>query len=239
MQSKTILAALLFLGCFQTGKVKASSLEISPLTVNLLPGQKVTTIEVTNRGGSPVAIQIRAYGWTQQGKEDVLTPTPDLILSPPIFTIPEGVSQTIRLMLRGETAAIDERSYRLLIDEVPSANIDDQQVAIAMRVSLPMIAATASAASRELQWHAKRGPGNQILLSATNPGQTHDKVAEIVVTLPDGTHPKAVASGTNPYVLAGAQRYWVVEDGRVPTGMLRLSVTTKAGNDEHNLAVAP
>ena len=40
MRSKATLAALLVVGCLQTGKAEASSLEISPLTVNLLPLSK-------------------------------------------------------------------------------------------------------------------------------------------------------------------------------------------------------
>ena len=205
--------------------------------VNLLPGQKVMTIEVTNRGGVPAAIQIRAYGWSQIDDEDMLSPTRDIVLSPPIFTVPEGVSQTVRLLLRGERTADREGTYRLLIDEVPPTNNRDQQVAIAMRVSLPVIVASTALVSHKLQWRAARLPGGQILLSASNLGQTYDKIQDMVVTLPDGTQPKAVARGNNPYILAGAQRHWLVQDTATPTGSLHLSTTTRAGKGEHSLAL--
>lgn len=238
MNSKLVLAVLLLLGCLQSGRAEAQ-LEISPVMVNLLPGQNVATVQVTNRGGASAAIQIRAYSWSQKGNEDVLTPTQDVVLSPPIFTVPKGAAQTVRLLLRGRTGGAKESSYRLLIDEVPPANVHEQQVAIAMRISLPMIAGSVPVTAQKLQWKAERRRGNKILLSVTNPGETYEKVQDLVVTLSDGSQPRAVADATNPYVLAGAQRQWIVQDSSAPTDALRLSVTTRAGKGEHKLALAP
>src|SRR5579859_5756728 len=105
MRPKPVLASLISLGCLLAPKVEAASLEISPVMVTLAPGQTAATIEVQNRGDSPAAVQARAYSWTQAGDEDALTPTHDIILSPPIFTVAEGTSQTVRLLLRGGSKA--------------------------------------------------------------------------------------------------------------------------------------
>jgi fimbrial chaperone protein len=232
-----VLAALIAWCCLSSGAATASSLEISPVSVNLVAGQNTKVIEITNRGGSSVAIQIRAYAWSQSGDTDTLAPTKDIILSPPIFTVPAGASQTIRLLLRAK-GATGERSYRLLLDEVPPPGTQRNQVGIAMRVSLPVIAAAALPPSRNLAWRAKRGPGNQILLSAANMGNVYDKVHAIAVTLPDGSHPTIVASGDNSYLLSNAKRQWVVQD-TTPQATVRLSVTTQAGKSEHVLVVDP
>lgn len=234
---KPALAALIGWFCLSSSAAVASSLEISPVSVNLIAGQNVKVIEVRNRGGSAVAIQIRAYAWSQSGNTDILAPTTDVILSPPIFTIPVGASQTIRLLVRAKNGT-GERSYRLLLDEVPSPGAARNQVGIAFRISLPVIAAAAAPPSRSLEWHARRGPGNQVLVSAANIGNVYDKVHAIAVTLPDGSHPKIVSSGENPYLLAGARRQWAVQ-GSTPPTTLRLSVTTQAGNSEHVLVVDP
>ena len=117
MRPTPVLATLISLGFLISGEVQAASLEISPVIVNLAPGQNATTIEVKNRGGAPAAVQARPYSWSQAGDEDNLTATQDIILSPPIFTVPAGASQTIRLLLRGGSEAGGERSYRLLLDE--------------------------------------------------------------------------------------------------------------------------
>jgi len=241
MQSRPLLAALISLGCLLSGEVQAASLEISPVTVAFAPGQKATTIRVKNRGGAPAAIQIRAYSWTQAEEEDVLTPTQDIILSPPIFTVPGDASQTIRLLLRGGKVVSGERSYRLLLDEVPAPNPQNRQVAIALRVSLPVIvaSASASAAPRTLVWRARRGPAGQILLSATNTGPAYDMIQAIAVTLSNGSQPDVVSRGKNPYILAGAQRHWVVQGGPAMGNTLRLGITTKSGKSEQTLALGP
>jgi fimbrial chaperone protein len=234
---KPALAALIAWCGLSSGAAVASSLEISPVSVNLVAGQNAKTIEVRNRGGSSVAIQIRAYAWSQSGSADILAPTRDIILSPPIFTIPAGASQTIRLLLRG-SGGTGERSYRLLLDEVVSPDAQRNRVGIALRVSLPVIAAAASPPSRNLQWRARRGPGNQILVSAANTGNVYDKVHAIAVTLPDGRRPAIVSSGDNSYVLANAQREWIVR-GAAPPDTLRLNVTTQAGTSERVLVIDP
>jgi fimbrial chaperone protein len=241
MRIRTILrpalAALIAWCCLPSGVAKASSLEISPVSVNLVAGQSAKVIEIRNRGGSSVAIQIRAYAWSQSGNSDVLVPTRDIILSPPIFTISAGGSQTIRLLLRRPGGA-GERSYRLLLDEVLSPDAQRNQVGIALRISLPVIAAAASPPSRSLRWRARRGAGNQILVSAANMGNVYDKVHAIAVTLPDGSHPRIVSSGDNPYLLTNTQREWIVQ-GATPSSTLRLNVTTQAGIGEHVLVIDP
>ncbi|HWI85732.1 MAG TPA: fimbria/pilus periplasmic chaperone [Sphingomonas sp.] len=236
---KLVVAALISSACLLAGEAKAVSLEITPVAINLARGQNATTIEVRNRGGIPAAVQIRAYAWAQNGNEDVLTPTEDIIVSPPIFTLSQGVSQTIRLLLRGGIGVAGERSYRLLLDEVPPAHKGNEQIVIAMRVSLPVFVASAAPAPQALQWGADRGADNQAMLSAVNGGNSYDAVLAITATLPDGTIRKAAPVGQNPYVLPGAQRQWIVQGGRVPPGPLRLSVTTRAGKSEQNFVLAP
>jgi fimbrial chaperone protein len=236
MRPTTVLTTLVSLGCLLGAKAEAASLEISPVLVMLAPGQTSAVIEVQNRGDSSTAVQARAYSWTQSEDDDALTPTHDIILSPPIFTLPEGGSQTVRLLLRGGRWAGGERNYRLLLDEVPATNGRNKQIVIAMRVSLPVIAASASSAPPALQWRAARGAGGETVLTAANTGQAYDRVGAIDVTLSDGSHPKLVARGANAYVLPQAQRRWTVGGGGgVAVGPLRVSVTTQAGKSVYTL----
>lgn len=221
-------------------RAQATSLEITPVAVHLVPGQQATTIGVMNRGGLAVAIQLRAFAWSQDRDADVLTPTSDIILSPPIFTIPKGAKQTIRLLLRKGAKQSGERAYRLMIDEVPPANAGAQQVQIAMRVSLPLVVASAAAKPQPLRWRAQRGTRNRIILSANNSGTDFDRIYAIAVTLADGGHPAVTQSGTNGYILAGAQRQWMVASGGSQTAReLRLNVTSRGGKSEQILALDP
>ena len=189
-----------------------------------------------NRGGVAAAIQLRAFAWTQNGDEDVLTPSQDIILSPPIFTVAADKTQTIRLLLRPSAVGSGERAYRLLIDEVPPANATDRQINIAMRISVPVIVGSAPPAGHALRWHAKRGRPGEILLSATNTGTGYERIGAVAVTLPDGSHPDADPVASNPYVLPGAQRHWIVH---AAAASLRLRVTSRSGESEQGLAIDP
>jgi fimbrial chaperone protein len=235
MRSIPAVAALIALGCLHAGTVRAATLEIFPVIVTFAPGQTATTIEVKNRGEAPAAIQIRPYRWTQAGDEDNLSPTQEIIVSPPIFTIAESASQTVRLLLRGAAGGGEERSYRLLLDEVPPANTLNKQIEMALRVSLPVIASAVSSAPAALQWRAERGPGGSIQLTAFNSGHVFDRVSMFEVTLADGSHPKVTPRGENSYILPSGIRHWVVQGHAGAPGPLQLKVLSQAGKSEQAL----
>jgi fimbrial chaperone protein len=231
-----VVAALIAFTSFAADRAAAAALEISPVVVGFAPGQTAATIVVANHGDSPAAVQARAYSWSQDGDEDPLTATHDIIVSPPIFTIPAGASQTMRLLVRGGIGGGDERNYRLLLDEVPPADAKNKEIVIALRVSLPVIIAPTVPALPALQWRVERTPAGATELTAVNVGKAYDKVAAIDVMLADGTHPNAVAQAANTYILPGAQRHWIVAGGGVSPGPLHLSLTTLAGKSEQTLS---
>jgi fimbrial chaperone protein len=239
MRPEPLPAALICVGSLIFGTAKAADLEISPVAISLAHSQSVTTMEITNRGDAPTAVQVRAYAWAQAGDEDILTPTTEVILSPPIFTIPAGGSQTLRVLLRGGAATVGERTYRLVLDEVPPASVHSQQITTLLRASLPVIVASASPTPARLEWRADRDSAGGLVLSATNMGQAYDAVRAIEVVLADGAHRTAIPRGGNPYVLTGAQRHWIVAGGAAPAGGIRLDLTTRGGRSEQSLALAP
>jgi fimbrial chaperone protein len=142
-------------------------------------------------------------------------------------------------MLRRAAPGAGERTYRLLIDEVPATGGKAQQVLVAMRVSLPLIVGASAPAprARALQWRAKRGPAGSVTVSATNGGTAFERVQSIAVAAPDGSARAVTTTATNSYVLAGAERQWVVQSAG-SANALRLSVTTRNGKSEQVLAIA-
>ncbi|RZJ43227.1 MAG: molecular chaperone [Brevundimonas sp.] len=215
----------------------ASQLEIAPVVLNLDPGQVSATIEVRNQGAAPVTIQARPYDWSQALDNDVLTPTSEIILSPPIFTVPANGVQTVRLMLRGDARSVadQERSYRLLLDEVPTAGAGSGQVQVTLRMSLPVFAGSAQPAPT-LGWTAARSVDGDVVLTATNTGRGHVRVNDLQVTLADGSHPRLTAQGKSPYVLPGAGRRWVIEGSAVARDSpVSVRTTTQAGTSDVTL----
>jgi fimbrial chaperone protein len=99
-----------------------------------------------------------------------------------------------------------------------------------------VIAPPASEGTAALQWRAARDASGQTILTAVNTGQGYARVSAISVTLPDGSRPAITPIGQNPYVLAGAQRRWILQGHGVAAGTpLRLSVATQQGKTEYTL----
>jgi fimbrial chaperone protein len=236
MRLKLAFAAFMSLGCMLPEWVGATTLVVTPTLINLAPGQTSATVEIQNHGLAPVALQARVFAWSQTGDNDMLVPTSDIIISPPIFTTPVGASQTVRLLLRGAARASQGSSYRLLLDEVPVASAKRGQVVVALRMSLPVMITSSQTGPALLTWHAERTPDGNIILTAVNAGLTYAIVSGMEVTMADGSHPMALPLGKNPYVLAGSRRQWIVRSSsaasRIP---LRLSFDTQAGRTDQAL----
>ena len=72
-------AAILFLIHLAGLGAGAQALSVLPVNIFLQPGQKATTLTVTNQGTGSTAIQIRAYVWSQKAGEDELALGRDVV----------------------------------------------------------------------------------------------------------------------------------------------------------------
>jgi len=223
------------------GRASAASLEFLPTHFEMAPSQSAISLEVLNRGGGTTAAQVRPFVWTQHGDNDELTPTDDVVVSPPIFTVPEGESQVIRVLLRIRSKGGSERYYRLLIDQVPPP-AQNHQVVFAIRASIPIFVDSADGGRAELRWRAERTANGQIVFAATNTGRRYAAIESLQVALPDGKRGEAQPMGQNSYVLPGAERRWTSPDrgsaGR--GGQVHVTVsTTQAGRVEQDIPLPP
>lgn len=231
------LTAMVALG---SAGANAATLTISPVSVVLDPGRTSAVLEVTNLEPAPVTLQARIYNWSQSDNEDLLAPTSDIIMSPPIATIPPGGSQTLRLLLRPGAKAITdrERHYRVLLDEIPAVGAGSGRVSFAMRSSIPVIVKSPSPSSSRLGWHAARDGGGAVVITAINSAIAYDQIFALAAILDDGTVHNGTLRGTNAYVLPQARRQWVVP-GKHGSGSVRLRITARDGKTEQILPIAP
>jgi fimbrial chaperone protein len=185
----------------------AASLQISPVLINLRASQAAGGINLQNQGERPLYGQVRVYAWEQRGGEDILTPTDELVASPPIMEVAPKSSQTIRLVRRGGAVPGPERAYRLLIDEIPRGDEPGSGVAIRLQYSVPVFVAPADAAAAPaLVWTVVRRD-NAWMLELKNGGGLHAQVG--AATLVDGTGKEyELSRGLLGYALAGRERAW-------------------------------
>lgn len=218
----------------------AATLTISPVSVVIDSGLTSALLEVKNLEPQPTTLQARIYRWSQSGNEDVLVPTSDIIMSPPIATILAGGSQTLRLLLRpGVKADTDrERHYRILLDEIPAASTGPARVSFAMRSSIPVFVMPPKPSASRLVWRATLGANGAVIVTATNATAAYDRIFELAVVQPDGSAINGVTQGSNGYVLPHAQRQWTVP-GEPDAGSIRLNITTRNGKTEETLPIGP
>lgn len=185
----------------------AASLQISPVLIKLRANQAAGGISLQNLGERAIYGQVRVYAWEQRDGEDVLTPTDELVASPPIMEVAPKTSQTIRLVRRGGAAPGPERAYRLLIDEIPRNDEPGNGVAIRLQYSVPVFVTPADdSAAPLLDWTIARR-GGAWMLELKNSGSLYAQVGAAVLV--DGAGKEIeLSKGLLGYALAGRTRAW-------------------------------
>jgi fimbrial chaperone protein len=194
------------------GAAHAATLQISPVMVNLLPGANASGVTLRNSGEKPVYGQVRVYRWSQANGEDVLTPTQEVVASPPLIEIGAGAEQLVRLVRTAPAQAGVEQSYRVLIDELPEPDSTQSSgVAIRLRYSVPVFVDAANGHTGEpnLVWHIRHSDAGWIL-QADNTGARRAQIARVALVSRTGAA-IPVNNGLLGYALAHAGREWPLQ----------------------------
>jgi fimbrial chaperone protein len=198
----------------------ASGLSVAPTTIEFAPSESVQGLTLHNSGDTIISAQLRVFEWSQRDGQDVLTPNTDLVISPPILRIAPGQRQLVRVVRAhfAQAAATSpsqrERTYRVLIDELPVAAIDPGAVApsglnFVLRFSVPVFVAADAApvASAPARLSLQAGASGQYQLRAENPTPRRLQLADLQVTGSSGDV-VFTETGLLGYVLAGGERSW-------------------------------
>lgn len=227
------LAAAFLLGAVPAA---AANLQISPVSIAFQPAQAAAGINLQNLGDTPLYGQVRVYAWDQKDGVDVLTPTAEVVASPPIIEVAANSTQTIRLVRRGNGAGAAERSYRILIDEIPRGDAG-AGVAIRLQYSVPVFVAPAAAAEPALGWTLAQVNGETVLRAA-NGGALHAQVG--ATRLRDGSGREVeLSKGLLGYALAGRTREWKLPQDKAAGLKGGLTVITTVNAREQSFPLAP
>lgn len=189
----------------------AAALSVTPVRVHLSHDERTAVVTLRNGADHETVVQVEALAWDQAEGDDRLMATRDVIVSPAVFTLAAGKSQLVRLSLRREADATHELSYRLILQEVPSAlEVQPSGLRVALRVSLPVFVAPRTAASPRLSWQATCCEGQALALEVTNLGTRHVRVTDFAVSTPGATTPIATQQ-LAAYVLPGESRRWLLD----------------------------
>jgi len=191
----------------------AATLQISPVMVDLQANENAAGITLRNPGDQPLYGQVRVFRWDQANGDDTLTPTGDVVASPPLVQIAGQADQLVRLVQIAHAAPTQppaEASYRIMIDELPQANAAPATgVQVRLRYSVPVFIEPAGAPGQpKLSWHMMHD-GQGWILSVNNTGAKHAQIARVRVVSQAGKV-YDINPGLLGYALAERTRQWQV-----------------------------
>lgn len=220
-----------FLGIIPLTSELAAGLEVNPIRVTLSGPNAAAAITLQNTGQEPKVIQVEVLRWDQEHGDDLYTPTRELLVNPPIFTIEPGEAQIVRVGLNRPPDPRSELAYRLYLQEVPSKPEGEPgTLRVALRLGLPVFVLPAAAPEARLNWQAARTAEGAIRLSLTNGGNVHARILSFQLLLPFDGDPVVVTEPVHRYVLPGRETYWIVPvEGRWDGRRFQLVAQTARG----------
>ena len=204
----------------------AGSMQVSPLGIELGQGISTSTENLENKGTTVITAQVRIFKWEQKDGKEIMTPTTDVVASPPALKIQPGGKATIRIVRLSKAPIVGEESYRLIIDDIPPPpDKAGDSISFAVRHAIPVFF-QAPGIKTQLSWSASIH-GEDLELSANNAGDLHSRLAQLVVT--SAGKQVAALNGLAGYVIGHDVSHWKFKVKGVQVGStLALKA---AGND--------
>lgn len=220
----------------------ASSVLIWPVDPVLAEGQQSTALWLENKGESPVSLQVRVLAWSQLDFDDQYQSQRQMIGIPQIARIEPGQKQLVRITRMAATPAGQQQAFRVVIDEIPTAELADTSttpgVRFNMRYVIPLFAYGAGLSPGSAGQGIRDVAGAAVLpqvgvqqvtvdgktyLQIRNDGPVHARLTDAYIERAGGQ--QVVREGLMGYVLPGASMRWPLPaaEGRPATFLVRIN----------------
>jgi len=222
-----VAAVLLCLGYSPPGR--AASMEVDPVILHLPSQRPVGVFRVRNGGHHPIEVQVDPYAWHEHDGHDVERPSRALLVSPPIFDLPAGHTQLVRIGLRNPRRLNREQSYRVHFSQLPmgSDTAYHARLRLTIRMDVPVFVAPSGPVRRHVSWKAHRAGPHRVTVTAVNEGNVHVRYSEVAVSVAHGS-----ALGARKglfYVLPGRRRSWTFHSRKAISASTQLRVSARTG----------
>ncbi len=194
--------------CMLAAQMPASAgvFSVTPVRIYMTPKDRAIAVTLTNEGDSPLVLQAELYIWEQNPDgTDKLTPTEDLLLSPPIVKLGPKGRQVVRLAMLAPRDPLRQMTYRMILREVPQGPPPKEsiQVPIALALNMPVFV-TPPQARREVSCTIERADPRTLQATCGNTGTAYAQIREMTLKSSDGRVLATFEGGT--YILPGARR---------------------------------
>lgn len=191
---------------------EAASLTVAPVRLQLSAARPYTVLRITNNGSESVTLHARAFRWSFDAKDEVLTATDDMILNPPMVTLRPKAAQVMRIGLRSRMESSVEETYRVILEEVPAAKtqVEGAQISTILKMSIPVFATPRRAVAPKLEWTAHRDANGAVTIAAANHGEAHVQIKHFAVSH-GSNREKTQKVEEIVYLLPSQRREWTLK----------------------------
>ncbi|AZI37080.1 hypothetical protein NT2_01_04590 [Caenibius tardaugens NBRC 16725] len=227
-----------------------NTMVIWPIDPVIAYKERAAALWLENPGKKPLLMQVRIFGWNQDGGEDHFTEQKEVTGTPPLIRIEPGQRQLVRLTRLVMPEPGRERAYRVIVDEIPlpdapsdgvtpSGSAKPKQAGAAiqfrMRYSVPLYVygeglghkpdKSQAIARSQMEWRVIQANGKPVL-EIRNLAPVHGKINSVSVRHADGS-----TSKLNPvvgHILAGSVMRWTIDKPLSDTAVIEASVNGAA-----------
>ncbi len=160
----------------------AGDFSVSPVHVHLSDHHKIATLIITNLQGTKLTVQASALSWRQIDGVNSYNNSVNLIISPPLFSIPPHDQQIVRVGWIGAFPKETERDLHLVFHEVPMPPKPGfTGVQLVLRMVLPVFVAPTDALAAPHLSATLHKSDKYLLVHIANSGGVHGEVTQILV----------------------------------------------------------
>jgi len=216
MRRALTLAGSLILLAFAGNALAKGQLQVRGTLIELGVGANAGRFTLANTGDAPVAAQVRVFAWSQEGGQDHLAPTSEIVLSPPIVQIPAGGEQVIRLIRQGPPPDSRDLTFRAIVDELPDKSQPNASgVVLRMRYVVPLFVRGANAKLPTLSCRIERQAPTAVLVCENSGGRPAQLGASSLKGASGTTY--QLSPGLFGYVLPASIHKWPLDPKRLAT----------------------
>jgi fimbrial chaperone protein len=208
----------------------ASEVAISPVRLQLLPGEKITSFSLTNRSQLPMVVQLEAIEWKHDHGNDIHKETKKVIVTPPIAKILPNETQVVRAGLMSPADPTYGATYRVVIKELPQPVSDAQPgIQTLLEIRLPLLVEPVVKQCPRFTCSVKRSGPQVYEVSLENKGQSHFQISTLGLGKEGDSAPLA-SKDISDYLVPTQRKTWTLEVPGVFSGnSLQVFVKTDQG----------
>lgn len=203
----------------------AVAVVISPIQLDLSNKKPIGSFTVTNDTAFAITYQAKGLSWQQADGKDVQELSNEVIVSPPIVTIPSMSKQVFRLALQSKLNTREtEQAFRLVLEDVSAEVAVKKETGVSFRFNhnLPVYYAPAFVVN-SLAWSAcVTEVEGKSCLRLDNKGNQHLKIIEFKLSAKEATTPPKV-------ILAGSSAEWLYATKTALEATENITVLTDRG----------